>query len=142
MTQEQETQPAISSLAGHQVLVYTQIGLFAMQLNKALKLSGLKVVCTHSLPAESLACEEQKQPELILLDTDASYRACLDMAGQILARRNVCIVFIASHDLNWNEAAEMGVTGLLLKPVTSEGMLEALSLFWEAHTLRQQGTVH
>ncbi len=126
-----------SDLMGKRVLVVEDEGITQIQIRKALTRAGLVVVGSAGSGPEGVALALQEQPDIVLMDIrmPGEYDD-LEAARRILTTRAVCIVMLTAFtgSEHRDQAQEIGVSGYVVKPVTTAGLLPDVLDAWQNFT--------
>ena len=124
-----------SLLKGKRAVVAEDEGVTQLQLQKILRSEGVEIVGIASNGREALDLTICLRPDFVLMDIRMPLMDGLEASRRILEKRRVCIIMLTafSEDEYRREATDMGVTGYVLKPVTSgtliPNVVNALRLF-------------
>ena len=131
------TEQAREGLKGKRVVVIEDEGVTQMQLRRTLTHAGLIVAGTAINGRDGVEVALRERPDLILLDIRMPIMDGVEAARQIMAEHPVCIVMLtAFSDMEYRDRTRaLGVSGYVIKPITSDLllplMLQALDVFTE-----------
>lgn len=131
------TEQARAGLKGKRVVVIEDEGVTQMQLRRTLTHAGLIVAGTAINGRDGVEVALRECPDLILLDIRMPVMDGVEAARQIMASMPVCIVMLTafSDDEYRDKTRAIGVSGYVIKPITSDLllplMLQALDVFMQ-----------
>ncbi len=116
------------ALAGKRVVICEDEGITQLQLKRILTHAGLQVVSMAGDGKTGVEAVLREQPDLVLMDIRMPGMDGLEAARQILAAYRVCIVMLTAFATEEyrQQAAEIGSCGYIVKPVTSQTLLQQL----------------
>ena len=134
------TEQARAGLKGKRVVVIEDEGVTQMQLRRTLTHAGLIVVGTAINGRDGVEVVLRERPDLILLDIRMPVMDGVEAARQIMAEFPVCIVMLtAFSDEEYREKTRViGVSGYVIKPITSDLLLPLMLQALDVFTQRQQ----
>lgn len=125
-------QARAADLTGKRVLICEDEGISQMQLRRALVRGGLIVVGSAANGRTAVEMALKTRPDIILMDIRMPVMDGIEALRQISAQVETCVVMLSafSDDEYRREASEAGATGYIVKPVTGDTLLPALSRIW------------
>jgi CheY-like chemotaxis protein len=124
-----------SSLHGKRVVICEDEGITLMQLRRLMDRAGLTVAGAVNNGKEGLEIALRERPDIVLMDVGMPVMDGFEAARLILEVYRPCIIMLTGYP---NEefkaqAAALGVSGYVVKPVTSDALIprimEALAEF-------------
>lgn len=122
-------------LAGKRVVICEDEAVTQLQLRRALIRAGLEIVGVASNGREAVDTTLRERPDIVLMDIRMPIMDGMAAARQILNCYPVCIVMLTafSDDGYQEQARDLGVSGYIIKPITSDVLVpmlvEALQAF-------------
>ena len=109
-------------------------GILQMQLQRALTRAGLQVVGSANNGRTGVETVLRKRPDIVLMDIRMPIMDGLEATRRILAVYHPCIVMLTAYaDENYQQQArEIGASGYIIKPVTTETLLPQLHAAWSS----------
>ncbi len=125
-----------ADLAGKRVVVVEDEGITQLQIRKILRSKGLEVVGDAANGKEAVEVVLETRPDLVLMDIRMPIMDGLEASRRILAEYKVCIVMLTafSEDDYQKAAADLGVCGYVIKPMTSESLMPQIQSAFRKHT--------
>lgn len=116
---------ACIALKGRSVVVVEDEGVTQMQLRRCLSHAGLNVVATAINGRDGVAVVLRERPDIVLMDIRMPVMDGMEASQQILKEMPVCIVMLtAFSDQEYRDRAyRLGVSGYVIKPITSDLLL-------------------
>lgn len=98
------------------------------QLTKALRRAGVDIVATADSGLQGIEQVLEYRPDLVILEIGPPLPNGLEVARRILERRQVCILLLSDRDNEAvrEQARQLGVSGYLVKPLTSRDLVSTL----------------
>jgi len=99
-----------------------------MQLKRILTQAGLVVVGIAGDGQAGVEAVLRERPDLVLMDINMPVMNGLEAARQIMGGYRVCMVFLTAYATEEyrEEAAAVGASGYILKPITAQALLPQL----------------
>jgi response regulator NasT len=121
-------------LAGKRGVVVEDEGVTQLQLRRILRTAGIEVVGVAANGRDAVEIVRQTKPDFVLMDVRMPVMDGLEATRRILAHERVCIIMLTafSEEEYQQEAQNIGASGYVLKPITSNTLLPQL-----AEALRQ-----
>ncbi len=116
-------------MQGKRVVICEDEGVALMQFRRTLERSGLVVVGQAMTGQQAVEIVLRERPDVVLMDLSMPGMDGLEASRQILSSYSVCILLLTGHgkaDVE-EEATEIGISGYLAKPVTSDLLLKAIA---------------
>ena len=129
-------------VGARRVLIIEDDTLVGIGLKAHLEKLGHSVVGQAADAAQAHAMFADERPDLVLVDIRLDHDDGLDLAGQLLALRRCPMIVVSAYsdDSLLQRAADVGVYGYLVKPVTREALAAqihvAIKRFDETERLR------
>ncbi|HZT42607.1 MAG TPA: response regulator [Chthonomonadaceae bacterium] len=116
-------------LKGKRAVVVEDEGVTQLQLRRMLRSRGVAVVGVAANGQEAIEVVLRHKPDFVLMDIQMPVMNGLEASRRILEQYPVCIVMLTafSEEEYLQEAQEIGVSGYVLKPVTTETLLPPLT---------------
>jgi two-component system, response regulator PdtaR len=110
------------------VVICEDEGITQMQLQRILTQAGLIIIATAGDGQAGVEAVLREQPDLVLMDIKMPVMDGLEAAEQILAVYRVCIVMLTAYAIQeyQQQAAEIGSSGYVVKPITAQTLLPQL----------------
>lgn len=140
----EEAGPASSGLLGKRIIICEDEGITQLQLRRALTRAGLKVVGTAINGREGVDLTMRLHPDIVLMDIRMPVMDGLEASRLILERNSICIVLLTAYndDEYRQQAISYGVSGYVVKPITSDLLLPALTDAYRAFQGRSDDGPH
>jgi CheY-like chemotaxis protein len=124
-------------LAGKRVVIVEDEGVTQLQLQMILRRTGMLVVGTAATGDEAVGVVLREKPDLVLMDVKMPGEVDgLEATRQILSQYSVCVVMLTAYDEHRDLATEIGASGYVLKPITSQTLVPdiqtALTRFYQS----------
>lgn len=133
-----------SRTAARRILIVEDNSFIAMGLKNDLERLGHEVVGLAGNADEGRRAFREAGPDLLLMDIRLDEDDGLELARQLLLERRCPVIVVSAHsenDLIWR-AADAGVFGYLVKPVTAEALKAQIAIavrrFEESEQLRRE----
>ena len=126
------------ALKGRRVVVVEDEGVTQMQLRRCLVHAGLHIVATALNGRDGVAAVLRERPDIVLMDVRMPGMDGMEASEQILKALPVCIVMLtAFSDQEYLEQAHrLGVSGYIIKPITSDLLLPIMVQAYEVFQKR------
>ena len=113
------------ALKGRSVVVVEDEGVTQMQLRRCLAHAGLDVVATAINGQDGVTAVLRERPDIVLMDIRMPVMDGMEASKRILKELPVCIVMLtAFSDQEYRDRAyRLGVSGYVIKPITSDLLL-------------------
>ena len=133
--------PAEGSLEGARVLICEDEALTQMQLQRILKTNQMNIVGIGRNGEIGVALALLESPDLILMDINMPALDGLEASRMILENQQACIVIVSAYldEERLQKARDIGISGWILKPVTSYTLLPRLTEAWNRYIHRKNG---
>lgn len=137
-THLEPTDSAIS-FADKRVLVVEDEGITQMQLDKVLRRAGFTVLPAALNGEQGVEIALRERPDVVLMDINmpGAYNG-LEAARRILSEFSTCVVILTAYADYDKEAAEIGASGYIVKPLDGQSLLpqlrEALERYDQRHS--------
>jgi response regulator NasT len=120
---------AFLELKGKRAVVVEDEGVTQLQLRKILQSQGVEVVGVASNGSDAVKLVLRIKPEIVLMDIQMPVMDGLEASRRILESYRVCIVLLTafSEEQYQQEARTIGISGYVLKPVTSDTLIPQLA---------------
>ncbi|HLV80709.1 MAG TPA: response regulator [Chthonomonadaceae bacterium] len=135
LTPSQKNAPSEASpLAGRRVVICEDEGILQMQLQRALTRAGLQIVGSANNGQTGVEIVLRERPDIVLMDIRMPIMNGLEAARRILAVYRPCLVMLTAYadESYQQQATEIGASGYIVKPVTTETLLPQLRAAWSA----------
>ncbi len=112
-------------LNGRRVIIVEDEGVTQMQLRRTLSHAGLVIVGTAINGRDGVELALREHPDIILMDVRMPIMDGMEATRRILAEVPMCVVMLTafSDEEYRTQAQELGVSGYVIKPVTSDMLL-------------------
>ena len=112
-------------LEGKRVVICEDEGVTQMQLRRALTRAGLDVVGAATNGQQGVEIALRERPDIVLMDIQMPVMDGLEAARRILEEFSLCVIVLTafSDPAFLEKAQELGVSGYIIKPVTSDTLL-------------------
>jgi len=129
-----ETPSETISLAGKRVVICEDEGILQMQLQRALTRAGLKIVGTANNGQTGVDIVLRERPDIVLMDIRMPIMDGLEASRRIFAVYSPCLVVLTAYaDEHYQQQAkELGASGYIIKPVTTDTLLPQLREAWSS----------
>ena len=129
----------LSVLAGKRIVICEDEGLTQLQLRRVCARAGLTVVGTALDGLQAVDVVLRERPDIVLMDVQMPLMTGLDAVRKIReSYREFCLVMLTgnSGDDLMDTVSDLGASGFVVKPVTSEFLLPRLASVFAAFTVR------
>ena len=112
-------------LNGKRVIIVEDEGVTQMQLRRTLTHAGLVIIGTAINGRDGSELALRERPDIVLMDVRMPIMDGMEATRRILAEARLCIVMLTafSDEEYRSQAADLGVSGYVIKPVTSDMLL-------------------
>jgi YesN/AraC family two-component response regulator len=129
-----------NELVGKRIVICEDEGITQMQLRRTLTRAGLIVVGTAINGRDGVEVTLREHPDIVLMDIRMPVMDGLEATRRILETASYCIVLLTAYsDAEYQQqAASYGVSGYVVKPITSDLLLPMLQDAYRAFRARQE----
>ena len=112
-------------LNGKRVIIVEDEGVTQMQLRRTLSHNGLIIIGTAINGRDGSELALRERPDIVLMDVRMPIMDGMEATRRILSEARLCIVMLtAFSDQEYRDKAQdLGVSGYVIKPVTSDMLL-------------------
>jgi YesN/AraC family two-component response regulator len=128
------------ALRGKQLVIVEDEAITQIQLRKICQRAGMTVAAVAADGRSGLKAILEHRPDIVLMDIKMPVMDGFDAAEMTLKEFAACIVLLTAYDIEeyQQRAREIGVSGYILKPVTSQNLVPQIEAAFREFTRKAQ----